>query len=111
MAKRQPPTAAHPPPKKGVTWVERREYLQNHALARDLAGWLTKLAKAEAKARKVNKFSVAELLDPMLRPWAWQRVRPLLEKELGVTLPVEPPPPPEELTGARPPDRSQSPGR
>src|SRR5690348_9444260 len=97
MAKRKVSDPA-PRPKRGSSWAERREYIQNVALARNLAEWLTKIAKEEGRRRNLKKFTVAELLDPILRPWAWQIVRPLLERQLGTPLPAEPPGPPVQLS-------------
>lgn len=93
MAAKKPVPEARPA-KRGR---DRSSYLSNHALARDLAAWLTRLAKEEGRTRGIKKFTVAELLDPLLRPWAWSRIRPLLEREYGTALPERPPPPPAQL--------------
>ena len=103
--RRPPPDEPKPDPKpvkRGATWIVRREYIQSHSLARDLAEWLTIIAKAEGRQLGLTKFTVTELLDPILRPWAWERVRPLLEKKYGTKLSESPPTPDPRAVRPRP---------
>lgn len=81
-------------PKKGTTWDERREYIISVAIARDLGEWLQKIAARESSKLPEGRLSAGELIDPLLREWAWQEARPILERDLGVDLPEQPPAPP-----------------
>jgi hypothetical protein len=110
MAKK--PADKRPAKRKGQTWLERRDYLKNVSLARDLGDWLNKITSNESKLLPEGRLTIAELVDAQLREWAWQRVRPLLEKELGIELGEDPPPPPVQFatraaSGGWTPPRSQ----
>jgi hypothetical protein len=94
MAKRNKKQDGEKTSKKGTKWEDRREYLSGLSIARDLAGWIRKITNDESKRLPEGRLSIAELIDAEFREWAWQRVRPLLEKELGQELADEAPPPP-----------------
>ncbi len=90
------------PPKKGSKWKDRKEYQKNVAVARDVADWIGTIVADETKRLPEGRLSIPELLDSVLREWAWQTVRPILEQQLGVKLPAAPPEPPPQFAVPEP---------
>ncbi len=91
---------------KARTHEERKGVYSQVQLFNDLAEWLADIAKHETRRLKksgeltgYNKASIAKIVDPLLREWAWQRVCRINNEKarLPADTPIPPTPaPPEE---------------
>lgn len=85
---------------KEHSWQQRKGKVSSHAIYRDLAGWLTDIAKHESRISG-RRISVAMLIDFRMRDWAYSRWKRIKNAEAGVPDAQigEAPFPPEEMQG------------
>lgn len=85
---------------------QRKELFQPIQVYRELAQWLTDIARDETRVRRkagqlkgYDQVSVAKIVDPLLRRWAWNKLCEINNRKTGVPNdPIPPvPPAPEEV--------------
>ena len=81
----------------------QRSKRQNVECYKDVARWLTDIAKNETRIRKDRgelkgrqQFGVARLIDPWLRQWAWTQLWIIQNPGRPESECPPPPPPPED---------------
>jgi hypothetical protein len=104
MSRKQLPKAAKDaaPEAKRHTWEQRKKFLSNISVYRDLAEWLTDIGTEETRLAKKDgiiagkkKIGTARVIDALLRPWAWRRLWELRHPDRPTSECPPPPPPPD----------------
>lgn len=84
-----------PADSKSHDWKQRKEKIQSHAMYKDLAGWITDIAKHHSREAG-QTVSAAMIIDIAMRDWAWRRLKKIRNAEAGTPqaeIPPAPPPP------------------
>ena len=85
---------------------QRKDLFQPIQLYRELAQWLTDIARDETRVRRkagllkgYDQVSVAKIVDPLLRRWAWNKLCEINNRKMGTpNAPIpDVPPAPEEV--------------